>query len=241
MINNQLPSEQDTPEDVALQIAIEAAKQDISSIKNSILAFEELLKQHVSSYIIEAQELTVLYKSQKKAKRQKRLAQKHKGKHYTPTNSPEQATATSPPKKEDSAQQLALKKQLYREAMLQVHPDKFSLSPSEQESATEITTQLIHIYKNESLTALQNFHAQIFSDTLDLKLNKTELKSTHINKTQALQTTLKTLHKELETLKTNTLYHTLNTYSNPLQFVDELIMYYKDKIAKLKKRTRTKN
>ncbi|WP_159022901.1 hypothetical protein [Formosa sp. L2A11] len=223
-----------------LQISIEAIKQELESITNQIDAFEDVLRLHLTDYIIEVQELNTLYKQQKRVKKDKRLAQKQRGKNYkTPTGLQPTKQETSEYSNLDSETKL-LKKKLYREAMLHVHPDKFSLTPDEQESATEITTQLINIYKNEDLEALQIFHAQIFSNSLDLKLNTKTTTQPSINKTEALKITLKQLEKELASLKASELYNIISTYKNPLHFVDELILYYKDKIEKLKKRTRTK-
>ena len=100
---------------------------------------------------------------------------------------------------------------------------------------------MIHIYKNEDLNALQAFHAQIFSDSLEINLNTKTKETPSITKSEALEFTLKQLQKELKALKETDLFHIISTYKNPLHFVDELIFYYKDKIEKLKKRTRTKN
>ncbi|MGJ5641986.1 J domain-containing protein [Formosa sp. S-31] len=241
MNENQFPAH--LPEDelqVNLRISIEAVKQDIDSISNSIQAFEDVLRQHLSEYIIEAQELTVLYKAQKRAKKDKRLAQKRRGKNYKAPTGLQTTKDETPEATPEDQSNIQLKKQLYREAMLQVHPDKFSLSPNEQDSATELTAQLIHIYKNDTLEALKTFHAQLFSETLGLPLAATETAAS-LSKTEALQLTLQQLRKELEALKKAQLYHILSNYENPLHFADELIVYYKDKIEKLKKRTRTKN
>ena len=223
-----------------LQISIEAVKQELDTITNQINAFEDVLRLHLTDYIIETQELSTLYKQQKRAKKDKRLAQKQRGKHYKAQKGLQSITKPTASVSNVDADTRMLKKKLYREAMLYVHPDKFSLSPSEQESATEITTQLIQIYKHEDLEALQAFHAQIFSNSLNINVN-TQIKTPpSINKTEALQLTLKQLEKQLATLKANELYTIISTYKNPLHFVDELILYYKDKIEKLKKRTRTK-
>ncbi|QDO92458.1 hypothetical protein FNB79_00125 [Formosa sediminum] len=221
-----------------LQISIEAVTQERDTITNQIQAFEDVLKLHLTDYIIETQELTTLYKQQKRAKKDKRLAQKQRGKNYKAPKGLQKTTA----KIEDVSidpDTLLLKKKLYREAMLHVHPDKFSLTPQEQESATAITTKLIQIYKHEDLETLKVFHAQIFSESLNLNLNS-EIRP-KVDTVEALKLTLKQLEKELVVLKTSELYKILLTYKNPLHFVDELILYYKDKIEKLKKRTRTKN
>ncbi|WP_434035279.1 hypothetical protein [Formosa sp. 4Alg 33] len=232
---------QDDDANLQLQISIEAVKQELETITNQIEAFEAVLRQHLTDYIVEAQELNTLYKQQKRAKKDKRLAQKQRGKNYVPPTGLKASSKQNTDITESDTETLRLKKRLYREAMLQVHPDKFSLSPNSQESATEITTRLIHIYKHEDLNALQAFHAQIFSDSLDINLNTKSSETPTISKTEALEFTLKQLQKELKTLKETDLFDIISTYKNPLHFVDELILYYKDKIEKLKKRTRTKN
>ncbi|MFB9054566.1 hypothetical protein ACFFVB_15860 [Formosa undariae] len=242
MSNDTLPkTSQDDDAYLQLQISIEAVKQELETVTNQIHAFEAILRQHLTDYIIEAQELNTLYKQQKRAKKDKRLAQKQRGKHYTPPTGLKTTSQESSEISELDTEMLQLKKRLYREAMLQVHPDKFSLSPKEQESATEITTQLIHIYKHEDLSALQAFHAQIFSESLEINLNVKTTEVPSITKKEALEFTLKQLQKELIALKETDLFDIISTYKNPLHFVDELILYYKDKIEKLKKRTRTKN
>ncbi|MDW5287624.1 hypothetical protein [Formosa sp. PL04] len=232
---------QNDDEQLQLQISIEAIKQELETITIQIQAFETVLRQHLTDYIIESQELNTLYKQQKRAKKDKRLSQKQRGKHYISPTGLQTKIQEEPSNSNLDSETLQHKKRLYREAMLQVHPDKFSLSPHEQESATEITTQLIHIYKNEDLNALQTFHAHIFSETLGLNLNDKTVTKPSINKMEALQFTLKQLEIELQTIKESELYNIISTYQNPLHFIDELILYYKDKIAKLKKRTRTKN
>ncbi|WP_299778701.1 hypothetical protein [uncultured Formosa sp.] len=234
---NILPQDE---EQIQLQISIEAVKQELETISNQVDAFEDILRLHLTDYIIETQELNTLYKQQKRAKKDKRLAQKKRGKHYKSSTGLQNIKRELSNNSNLDTDTHVIKKKLYREAMLQVHPDKFSLSPNDQESATEITTRLIHIYKNEDLNALQTFHAQIFSENLGLKLKTKTTATPSINQTEALKLTLKQLEKELELLKTSELYTIISTYKNPLHFVDELILYYKDKIEKLKKRTRTK-
>ncbi|CDF78419.1 hypothetical protein BN863_7070 [Formosa agariphila KMM 3901] len=241
MSNNTVPNIlPPDDEQLQLQISIEAVTQERDTIHHQIQAFEDVLQLHLTDYIIEAQELNTLYKQQKRAKKDNRLAQKQRGKNYKAPKGLQPQNQKLSSDSTPDLETLQLKKRLYREAMLHVHPDKFSLSPNEQESATEITTQLIHIYKHENLEALQTLHAQIFSDSLDINLNIKSKDIPTIGKTEALQLTLKQLEKELEVLKASELYAIISTYKNPLHFIDELIIYYKDKIEKLKKRTRTK-
>ena len=49
------------------------------------------------------------------------------------------------------------------------------------------------------------------------------------------------LEKQLELTKTKHTYKVLTEYDNLLTFIDELKEYYKDRIFKLKKRTRKAN
>ncbi|HLT51791.1 MAG TPA: hypothetical protein VKZ93_07525, partial [Arenibacter sp.] len=48
----------------------------------------------------------------------------------------------------------------------------------------------------------------------------------------------KRLRKELEFAKNKHTYKVLTTYEDPMLFLEELRSYYKDRILKLKKRTR---
>ena len=55
-----------------------------------------------------------------------------------------------------------------------------------------------------------------------------------------LRMELKKVQKELAEVKNRQTYKVLMEYENPMNFLDELKAYYKDRLMKLRKRTRLK-
>lgn len=220
-----------------LKRKIKALKGKIEAIEAKLFPFEQSLRNSIADLLIEERELTILYKAQKKAKKEKRLAQKRKGKNY------KEPTGIVPVSKKEEVEKINQKekKRLYKEAMLYVHPDKFSMQENEQQKALETTTKLIEIYQNGSLEELEAFHAHIFGGNTTLIFNKdtTLVKKTTSNTTY-LTNEVERLEKQLTNLLDSYTYKVLTTYKNPMSFVVELKAYYDNRIFKLRKRTRTK-
>ncbi|MGG6231076.1 hypothetical protein [Tenacibaculum sp. SDUM215027] len=221
-----------------LQERIKSLEAEIEAIEYKLFPFEQSLRNAISDLLIEERELTILYKEQKKAKKERRLAQKRKGKNYKEVTdvvyiSKETVTQEKVNQKE--------KKRLYKEAMLYVHPDKFSMQENEQLKATETTTKLIEIYQNGSLEELEAFHAHIFGGNTTICFDKDiSLIEQTTNSTTYLTKEVERLEKVLNELLGSHTYKVLTTYKNPMSFVEELKAYYDDRIFKLRKRTRTK-
>jgi len=215
---------------------IQVLQVELDDIQTKIQSFEALLRSHLGVLIVESQELFVLYKEIKKAKKAKRLAQKKRGKNYKEPNK----LLVIPKKKKNaiSEEDQREKKRLYREAMLHVHPDKFSMSEKETDIATELTSRLIEIYKTESLETLQAFHTHIFKGHTNIILSDDASKINVSLQDNYLQLEITRIETAIELAKNNHLYKVMTEYENPLTFVDELKEYYEDRIAKLKKRTR---
>lgn len=236
MSEPQLPS---LPNDPAflLQSEIDRVQQELTGVIEKTAAFENILRSKLEDELIEEQELIILYKQQKKAKKEKRLAQKRRGKNYKEPSGIKTVHKTSVPEK--SPKEKEQKKRLYREAMLQVHPDKFSMQSDKLDMATQITTKLIEIYRSGDLVTLEAYHAYIFNNQNLLETGikpKTETGSG----LAYLQMELKNIKDELDLARNKYTYKVLMEYDNPLSFLDELKAYYKDRIKKLRKRTRTK-
>lgn len=224
-----------------LQEQIAQLKLELNDIRHKLDTFEALLRSRLTHELIEAQELSVLYKAQKKDKKSKRLAQKKKGKNYIePIGLKTQKQQVSRPSLNED--DIIEKKRLYREAMLHVHPDKYSMHDDKIDLATELTTRLVDIYKHEDLDTLKAYHAHLFSSaelikSANVSFSKIELVASpdaYLNKEK------EQLEKALKELKSRHTYHILTTYKDPLSFIDELKVYYQDRIAKLRKRTRIK-
>lgn len=231
----KLPSRDNAKQDKLLE-QIQRLKKELEEVEVKIHEFEGLLRSQLSDLIVEAQELHALEKQLKKAKKEARLAQKKRGKNYVEPKglqplAPKKENTTSP---EDQQE----KKRLYREAMLHVHPDKFSLNEHDTEIATEITSRLIEIYKTGSLQTLQAYHAHIFNGNTEISLSAAAAEVQVLATADFLQLEMDRLLAALEKAKNNHLYKVTIEYTNPLTFADELKEYYEDRISKLKKRTR---
>lgn len=217
-----------------LEDEIAGLQEEIRLVTKEVDAFEAILRSHLIDLMIEERELFALYKRLKKEKKEKRQLQKQKGKNYKPsrelvlTNTTRQKTNTIEEKE---------KKRLYRETMLMVHPDKFSMKGDDNEKATEMTSKLIDIYKHQDLDSLQRFHNYIKTNGLNNNMVVTQEKNT-LAKEAYLEKEKTQLEAQLKTLKSKYVYTVLKEYRNPNSFIDELRAYYIDRIAKLKKRTR---
>ncbi|MDO9138217.1 MAG: hypothetical protein Q7U21_10365 [Lutibacter sp.] len=240
MTKNTLPVSNDNEqEQLLLKAKINLLQKELNDIEQKTAAFEAVLRSHLSNELIEEQELTVLYKKVQLAKKEKRFAQKKKGKNFKDLEGLKViAKNTANTSSEDDQKE---KKRLYREAMLFVHPDKFSMHDEKIDLATEVTTKLIEIYQSGNLAELQIFHTHIFSGNAMMHFPENSEKISNNKEDSYLQNEVEKLEKKLQIAKTKHTYKVLTEYENPLTFIDELKEYYQDRIFKLKKRTRKAN
>ncbi len=219
-----------------LREQIQAFQDELEEIQKEIQTFRALLYSHISDLIVEEQELFTLYNQIKKAKKAKRLEQKKRGKNY---KEPKGVQIISEKKKiVISSEQQKEKKRLYREAILHIHPDKFSMNEKDTIIATEITSRLIEIYKTGNLETLQAYHAHIFKGNTDINLDDVDSKIKVSTKDNYLQQEKERIEKAILIAKNHQLYKVITEYEDPLTFMYELKDYYEDRILKLKKRTR---
>ncbi len=226
---------------VSLNEDIAALQKELADISKEVDVFEASLRSQLTAAIIEVQELSVLFKNQKQEKKLKRLEQKKKGKrHVAPANLTVQAQSSKAKKINEF--DLKEKKRLYREAMLYVHPDNFSMKDDKIALATALTTRLVEIYKQEDLATLKAYHAHLFyHENLPMNTVSTVHKKKLTASPDAYLIKRKIqLEENLNNLKSRHTYHVLTTYEDPTTFIDELRIYYQDRINKLKRRTRTK-
>ncbi|MCL6259316.1 hypothetical protein M3O96_09470 [Aquiflexum sp. TKW24L] len=220
---------------------ISQLEEKISRIGEEINNYENSIRLKLNSLIFRLTVLNEKMKEKQKLKKAKRLEQKKRGKNY---KEPVQLIPSKPGYKsvqEVNAGEGQELKRLYKEAVVQVHPDK--LGPGGEEdaikTATDLTAQLNGIYKNGDLEALLNFYQNIVlahptfeNRTIDLPSVDPKIRMA------ALLSKKENLAKQLQKLESNYLYHVLQTYENPLIFIDELEFQFKEKIGKLEKRTR---
>ena len=219
-----------------LREQIQTFQEELKEIQKEIKTFEALLRTHLSDLIVEEQELFILYKQIKKAKKANRLEQKKRGKNY---KAPKGLQIISKKKKNilPPGQQQE-KRRLYREALLHIHPDKFSMSEKETDIATNLTIRLIEIYKTESLKTLQAFHTHIFKGNTAINLDDVAANVKVLPEDNYLQQEKERIQKAVQLAKNRHLFKVITEYKNPLTYIDELKDYYEDRIFKLKKRTR---
>lgn len=240
MAKNTLPVSNDKEqEQLQLKAKIILLQKELNDIEQKTTAFEAILRSHLTNELIEEQELTVLYKKVQLAKKERRFAQKKKGKNFKEVEGLKVVAKnnTNTANEDDEKE----KKRLYREAMLFVHPDKFSMHHEKIDLATEVTTKLIEIYQSGNLAELQIFHTHIFSGNAMMQFPINSLINVTATADSYLQNELLKLQKQLQDAKIKLTYKVLMEYENPLTFIDELKEYYQDRIFKLKKRTRKAN
>lgn len=222
-----------------LEEEIKALEKELNLLETEVNTFEARIRSALSSEIEQINKLTALYKQLKQAKKQKRLLQKQKGKNYKPTQSivPTQKNAAHDLQNPDDAQHL---KKLYKEAVMQVHPDKFDESDADtKERAHDLTAALIGVYKSGDLERLIALHEHIMSGNA---LSHVPFDTTSVVDGEAMEAYLRSKRDDLvdtlQKLKDSYLYEVLHSYVNPLHFIDELRSQFAHRISQLQKRTR---
>jgi len=214
-----------------LKTRITQLNKELDEVLTKTSAFEAILRAHLEKDIIQERELNRIYRKLRNLKKQKRLAQKRRGKNYK-----EPTSTLIPPKKELSEVPLTDRqelKRLYKETMFLVHPDKYSLNEDMGEKATEATSNLIDIYRAGDLEKLRLFHQHVLSgNAIDENEVVADEPDTY------LQGEIQRLENALLEAKSKRTYQVVTTYDNPVLYVDELKVFYADRIAKLIKRTR---
>jgi hypothetical protein len=204
--------------------------------------FENEIHARLNREIARIRELSDLYKQQKKAKKAKRLEQKKKGKNY---REPRQVTLPDKAKEEKGTISLTQQQELrrvYKEAVLQVHPDKIHHEGENDKilKATDLTARLNGIYKRGDLEELINFYQFIISENglYEKGIPAKEIAVDPQARLVSLKKKKEAMSLELEKLKNSYTYKILTTYEDPLSFIDELQLQFRERILQLEKRTR---
>tara|TARA_R110001583_G_scaffold48896_2_gene153004 strand:+ start:6309 stop:7043 length:735 start_codon:yes stop_codon:yes gene_type:complete len=240
MSENQLAKNKSSQpkEQLNLKAQIEVLKDELKLVENETEQFEAKLRSILIDLIIEEQELSDLYRRMQKVKKEKRLEQKKRGKNYKEPKGLKLISEENKPASNSKEDKKELKR-LYRDAMLQVHPDKFSMNEDKLDLATEITSKLIEIYRSGNLKELQLFHAHIFSgNPLQQELNTSPNAVSSLSEDSYLKHQKEELEQKLAVAKSRPTYIVLKDYQNPMHFAEELKDYYEDRLFKLRKRTR---
>jgi hypothetical protein len=228
----------------ALQQEIAVLESSIEGIRKEVGVFENQLHSRLDREISRIRELTELYKRQKQEKKAKRLEQKKRGKNWVeprplPQRPPARDVSPSAPTKEQQAL-----KRLYREAVVQVHPDKLMQAGGGTDRiarATALTAHLNALYKRGDLEEMLLFWEQIVGNTASLlESGGQQPPIDGALRLETLKRKKEHLVLQLEQLKNSYSYQVLTTYENPLSFIDELYLQFMERIKQLEKRTRSK-
>lgn len=224
-----------------LEREINLLEAELQDAERKINAFEAIIRHHLQPQISRLRELTELYKNHKKAKKEKRLDQKRRGKNFQsakgiikthPKPAPGQADR-NPGDGEEI-------KRLYKEAIVLVHPDKFYGSEATiAEQAHNFTVQLNGLYRSGDLEGLSRFHEHIIKGNA---MSYQPRKTNYIPDPGAMAEYLKHKKKELlialEGARGSAVFQVLITYKDPHNFIDELRQEFIRKIQQFEKRTR---
>ncbi|EMR01572.1 hypothetical protein [Cesiribacter andamanensis] len=225
-----------------LQQEIREMETELESIKQELAPFEAQIHARLDGHMDRIQQLADLYKQQKREKKARRLEQKKRGKNW---QEPTQLRTVQPSTEAPPAQADAIQRELrrlYKEAVVQVHPDKF-VHAGEQERiqrATAITAQLNALYKRGDLEELIHFYHAIMGSTAVAEKGRgaAGLSVDPQLRLEALKRKKEEVRQRLEQIRGSYLYTVLKTYENPLLFIDELQQQFEERIQQLEKRTR---
>jgi hypothetical protein len=225
----------------SLQAEIAEFERELANIQKELAPFEREIHLRLDKEIARIQALSEVYKRLKKEKKAKRLEQKKKGKNYKePTQVALLASSKADSSPLTNEEQSELKR-LYKEAVVQFHPDKFSHAGEVDKikRATAITAQLNSIYKRGDLDELVSFYQFIVSGShVPESGHSLEVSVDPKLRLAALRRKREGIRKHLQQVKNSYLYTVLTTYDNPLTFINELQLQFEERIKQLEKRTR---
>ncbi len=221
----------------SIEKEISVLEKELKDIDTGIRILQAQIQSRYRSEISRIQTLTSLHKSQRKQKHEKRLEQKKRGKNYKEPQRRQDDTSRQKSTVHNPDHHVI--KQLYREAIVQVHPDKFVNEPEEKSKRSqELTIQLIDIYQKGDLEQLKLFHRYILSGSAMETVHDTGFDS-HTKK-ELLEKKRSDLLQAITEAKQSRFYEVITTYTDPLKFIDELSAYFLQRIVQLEKRTRVR-
>ncbi|MGI4750559.1 MAG: hypothetical protein ACRYFB_08000 [Janthinobacterium lividum] len=222
-----------------LEKEIAALEAELIALETEINIFQAQIRSALSPQILRIQELTIIYKNQKQLKKIKRLEQKKRGKNYQEPVGLKANNASFIAQNLVSADEQQELKRLYKEAIVQVHPDKFvDADEALNERATAVTSQLIEVYKRGDLEELNRLHEHIISgNALTYLPDQPET----VNDPQAmmlfLQDKKRKLQKLLLEIKTSAIYELWLNRKDIPTLISELKIEFEERILILVKRT----
>lgn len=222
----------DLPGDGLLEQEVLRLEAELQQAEATLNAFEQTVRTQLGEQIRQMRVLTDLYKAQKAAKKDKRREQKRRGKNYQEPQGLLKATRRE--EEELESDDPAELKRLYREAIVQVHPDKFpEASEAEGRQAAALTTHLNALYERGDVEALRDFHEHILGEHPLRHTAYVAGNATHnflLRKKEQLAVALEELLQSQS--------YQLAITPDRAELIDELREQFAQRIVLLKKRTR---
>ena len=157
-------SDQNQKAILLLEKEIALLEAELRELESNLNVFQTQIRSALSTQISRIRALTDLYKSQKQAKKLKRLEQKKRGKNYKePLGLKVNNAFFTVPNLVSADDQQELKR-LFKEAVVQIHPDKLIDANEElNQRATEVTAKLNEVYQSGDLEEMSRLHEFIIS------------------------------------------------------------------------------
>jgi len=225
-----------------LEQEIASLEKELQRVESQIRVMESQIQSRFRTEILRIRELALLYKKQKLAKKEKRREQKKRGKNYREPAGLKKSTSATPLTAVSDVTDKQELKRLYREAVRQVHPDKFVNASEEKcRRSQELTVQLIDIYQSGNLDELKHIYHHIMSG--NAMAHDTHNQRNCVPDSLAMYAYLEKkkddLAAALNEAMQSRIYEVLTTYEEPLVFIDELAMQLSIRIRQLERRTRS--
>ncbi len=213
---------------------------ELISLETEINIFQTQIRSALSTQIQRIKELTNQYKSQKHAKKLKRLEQKKRGKNYKePVGLKINNASFTTPNFVSADDKLELKR-LFKEAIIQIHPDKFVDADEElNQRATDFTAQLNEVYQSGDLEELNRLHEHIISGNAIAYVSDQSKSIKDLSAMlQFLQQKKIKLLQLLEEIKLSGIYELFTSGKDVQIIISELRTAFEERILVMEKRTK---
>ncbi|MEX8548769.1 MAG: hypothetical protein V5804_14325 [Mucilaginibacter sp.] len=225
---------------VLLEKEIALLEAELRGLESNLNVFQTKIRSVLSIQISRIRALTDLYKSQKKAKKLKRLEQKKRGKNYKEPLDLKinHASFTAPDLvSADDKQEL---KRLFKEAVVQIHPDKLINADVDlNKCATDVTAKLNEVYQSGDLEELSRLHEFIISgNALTYVPEQPQTIKNSFVMIQFLQDKKRQLLQLITEIKSSELYQLWTNGRDIETIIAELRLAFERRIIVMEKRTR---
>ena len=225
---------------VLLEKEIALLEAELRELESNLNAFQTKIRSALSTQISRIRALTDLYKSQKQAKKLKRLEQKKRGKNYKEPLGLKTNDASFTVPNLVSADEKQELKRLFKEAVVHIHPDKLTDADEElNQRATDVTAQLNEVYQSGDLDEMSRLHEFIISgNALTYVPDQPQTIKDSSVMIQFLQDKKRQLLQLISEIRSSELYQLWTNGRDIETIIAELKLAFEHRIIIMEKRTR---